>query len=1019
MEINHDDFLWPEEVKLFAHIIRTNEHVLAFEDSERGTLREDYFSPYIMPVVPHIPWAHGNIPIPPGIKEKVVDLLKEKMKAGVYERSQSSYRSRWFCVLKKNGNLRIVHDLQPLNAVSIRETGLPPILDDFVEPFAGRKCYTVFDLFWGFDARKVDPASRPMTAFLTPLGLLQITSIPTGYTNSPSEFQASMTFVLQDEIPAKTNIFIDDVPIKGPATEYLDKDGHPEVLAENPGIRRFIWEHALDVHRIMHRIGHAGAKFSPHKTQICRQEVMIVGQKCTPEGRCPDDDKVSKITNWPPLTTPKQVRGFLGLCGTVRIWIKDYSAIARPLTELTRKGAEFTWDDRRQEAFEKLKELISSAPALRPIDYTSTNPIILSVDSSKYAVGFILSQIDDDGKRRPARYGSLPMNKVESNYSQPKLELYGLYRALRHFRLYLIGAKTLHVEVDAKYIKGMMNDPDLQPNSTLNRWLQGIIMYDFKLIHVPADKHRGPDALSRRELGEGEEIEEEDDSWLDHIALYLATDKETVRRELLEPLTGPPAPREVAVYLLTGSTQEETLLQIKHYLETMEVPEFDTPAKRVRFLKKTLRYFVQEGHMFRRNSGQMPRRIIFDTDERKIILKEAHDDHGHRGEQATFETIRLRFFWPYFHADVRHYVKTCHICQTRSLKKVETPLSIATPITIFTKLYLDIMHMPKAKGFRYIVAARDDLSGNCEARALKSPNSEAVSKFLWEAIICRYGMIAEIVTDNGSETKGAFEILVKKYGIPHIRISPYNSKANGVVERGHFILREALVKSCEGSISKWPDLLPHALFADRITTRRATGFSAFYLIHGVHPVLPFDLTEATFMMEGFRSGLSAEELLALRIQQLEKRPEDLARAAAAIRLSRLKGKEQFESRFEHRIKKEDYEPGDLVLVRNTAIEKELNRKTKPRYLGPYEVVRRTPGGSYAVKELSGELSRSGIAAFRLLKYNPRTDDLASLPSDPIHSVGGREDMGTGMLDDTDIEVESDNEDGDEADEEDE
>ena len=164
-------------------------------------LWDDYFSLYIIHVVPYVPWAKHNIPIPPGIKDKVVTLLKEKIAAGVYEPSQSSYRSRWFCVLKKNGKLRIVHDLQPLNKVTIRDAGLPPNLDNFMEPFAGRQCYTVFDLYWGFDARKVDPKSRDITAFLTPLGLLRITSLPTGFTNSPAEFQACMTFILQDEIP--------------------------------------------------------------------------------------------------------------------------------------------------------------------------------------------------------------------------------------------------------------------------------------------------------------------------------------------------------------------------------------------------------------------------------------------------------------------------------------------------------------------------------------------------------------------------------------------------------------------------------------------------------------------------------------------------------------------------------------------------------------------------------------------------------------------------------------------------
>jgi hypothetical protein len=114
-----------------------NEKTLAFEETDRGTLREDYFSPYIMATIPHSAWEERNIPIPPGIKDKVIELLKHKMDAGVYEHCQSAYRSKWFCVLKKTGKLRLVHDLQALNAVSIRDAGGPPILDDFVEPFAG------------------------------------------------------------------------------------------------------------------------------------------------------------------------------------------------------------------------------------------------------------------------------------------------------------------------------------------------------------------------------------------------------------------------------------------------------------------------------------------------------------------------------------------------------------------------------------------------------------------------------------------------------------------------------------------------------------------------------------------------------------------------------------------------------------------------------------------------------------------------------------------------------------------
>ncbi len=89
----NDGVLQPEEQKLFEYIFVVNERTLAFEESQRGTLRQDYFSDYIMPTVPHIPWALKNIPVPPGIREQVIALIREKIKAGVYEPSQASYRS--------------------------------------------------------------------------------------------------------------------------------------------------------------------------------------------------------------------------------------------------------------------------------------------------------------------------------------------------------------------------------------------------------------------------------------------------------------------------------------------------------------------------------------------------------------------------------------------------------------------------------------------------------------------------------------------------------------------------------------------------------------------------------------------------------------------------------------------------------------------------------------------------------------------------------------------------------------
>ena len=1003
ININGDGFLWPEEEKLFAQVMVLNEEALAFEETDRGTLREDYFSPYIMPTIPHTAWEEKNIPIPPGIRDKVIELLKHKMKAGVYEHCQSAYRSKWFCVLKKTGKLRIVHDLQALNAVSIRDAGGPPILDEFVEPYAGRQCYTVFDLFWGFDARRVHPDSRDLTAFATPLGLLRLTSMPMGYTNSPAEFQKCMVFILRDEIPQVANIFIDDLPIKGPVTIYPDKDGNPEVLKENPGIRRFIWEHALDVNRIMHRIKKSGATFSAKKVQLCRPKVLIVGQTCTPEGRIPDEMKVEKILKWPLPETISQVRGFLGLCGTVRIWIPGYSQMNRKLTELYKKDVEFVWTEERIEAFESLKKAVSSAPALRSINYGSDLAVILAVDTSKYAVGIVLLQIDESGKRRPARYGSIPLGPVEGNYSQPKLELYGLYRALRTFRLHLVGVKNLIVEVDAKYIKGMLNAPDLLPNAAMNRWIQGIMLFDFVLKHVPGRTHLAADALSRRSLGEGETIEDEEDEWLDNIALHISSPDVPVGRADAKVLHQS-IPRydfqDLPSYCFPATVRlDNNLKDIYRFLTTLEAPAFNSVQEQKRFIQKATQYFVKETRMWKRRRNRTPLLVILDQEKRLEILTQAHEGLGHRGEQAVFETVRERYYWPHFRQDIRHHVKSCHQCQIRSTVKMKIPVTISAPATIFTKVYVDVMDMTESThGHKYIVCARDDLSRATECRALVKNDSISLMRFFWEQIYCRYGAIAQVVTDNGPEVKGAFAELLRRLNIPQVRISAYNKQANGVVERGHFIIREAIMKSVTNR-KDWPAKVHLASFADRITVSRVTGFSAYYLLHGVHPVLPFDLADATFLIDGFTSGLSSTDLLVLRMRQLERRKEDLEKAAQALQKARFKSKEEFEWKFRKRMRRDHYKPGELVLVRNSGEEMKMNRKTKPRYLGPYEVVRKTKGGSYVLQELDGTTLREGVAAFRLLPYVSRHDkkvlkEIAKVAADERDESGSEDDWFT-------------------------
>ena len=176
-------------------VFKNNEDVLAYTESEWGTLRPNYFSDYIIPVVEHKSWAHTQNPIP-GLMPKAVNFIHSKLAKGVYKPSQGSYQSQWFFELEKDGGLQPLINLQTLNSVMIQDAGLPPIINSFIEPFAGYSVYSGFELLSRYDTRRLHSKSRDLTSFQTPLGLLRYTCLPQGFTNSVAEFQNCVTFIL-------------------------------------------------------------------------------------------------------------------------------------------------------------------------------------------------------------------------------------------------------------------------------------------------------------------------------------------------------------------------------------------------------------------------------------------------------------------------------------------------------------------------------------------------------------------------------------------------------------------------------------------------------------------------------------------------------------------------------------------------------------------------------------------------------------------------------------------------------
>jgi len=143
---------------------------------------------------------------------------------------------------------------------------------------------------------------------------------------------------------------------------------------------------------------HAGATVSAKKLQLCQPEIIVVGRKCMYNGQELDAITVEKVIKWPECRNVSEVRGFLGVAGTVRNWIIGFAEVVDPLTKLTRvTKREFTWGEEQKLGMEEIKKRVSTCEAIRPIDHAMLFKVILLVDMSVIAVGFILVQLDAEG----------------------------------------------------------------------------------------------------------------------------------------------------------------------------------------------------------------------------------------------------------------------------------------------------------------------------------------------------------------------------------------------------------------------------------------------------------------------------------------------------------------------------------------------------------------------------------------------------------------------------------------------
>jgi hypothetical protein len=381
--------------------------------------------------------------------------------------------SLWGCpdlfVKKKDNSLRLCVDYHPLNAITIKNKYPLPRIDILFDQLAGAKVFSKIDLRSGYHQIKIRSSDIPKTAFSTRYGLYEYMVMLFGLTNALAYFMYLMNSVFMKEFNKFIVVFIDDILIYSKNSE----------------------DHANHLHIVLQRLRdhHLYAKFS--KCEFWLNTVKFLGHTISSDGISIDPSKVQEVIDWKPPTSVHQICSFLGLAGYYHHFIPNFSRVAKPMTELLKKGVKFSWDQKCEEAFHTLRAHLTTAPVLAQPDVSK--PFDIYCDASGIGLGCVLMQ-----DNRVIAYASRALKTHEENYPTHDLELAAVIHALKIWRHHLMGTKC-HIYTDHKNLKYIFIQADL--NMRQRRWLELIKDYDLEVHYHPGKANVVADALSRKAHG--------------------------------------------------------------------------------------------------------------------------------------------------------------------------------------------------------------------------------------------------------------------------------------------------------------------------------------------------------------------------------------------------------------------------------------------------------------------------------------------------------------------------------------
>ncbi|KAJ3698695.1 hypothetical protein LUZ61_002400 [Rhynchospora tenuis] len=702
---------------------------------------------------------------------EIEQIIEELLQNSFIRPSTSPYSSPVLLVKKKDNSWRLCIDYRQLNEATIKNKYPIPIIDDLLDELRGARYFSKIDLRSGYHQIRMADADIFKTAFRTHNGHYEFVVMPFGLTNAPATFQTLMNDLFKPYIRQFVLVFFDDILIYS----------------------KTMSDHVTHVSKALQVLADNQLFAKKSKCEFGVTQIEYLGHIILEQGVATDPHKVESMVNWPVPQNVKQLRGFLGLTGYYRKFVKNYGAISKPLTELTKKNT-FKWSPQAQLSFDNLKQAMTEAPVLILPDYTKK--FVIETDASALGMGAVLMQ-----ENRPVAYLSKSLGLKNQALSTYEKELLALFTAVKKWKHYLLGQPFV-IKTDQISLKHLLEQK--VTNALQHKGLCVLLGLDYSIEYKKGKENKVADALSRvqgqnwvlkSEIGELGSVSE--------LLPWI--------QELTQSYQGDPWIEELKQKANFDSTQPSPVHTIHQGV--------------IRF----------KGRICVGNVG----------DWRQKILQSLHDTAigGHSGINATYHKVKKFFYWPQLKQSVHDYVSTCHTCQLNKGEHVPYPgllQPLPIPQTGWHSVGLDfITGLPMSKGKNVILVIIDRLTKYGHFLALTHPyNASVVAQLFLDNVYKLHGLPQNLVSDRDPIfTSHFWKELMDKIGIKLNMSTAYHPQSDGQTERLNQCVEQYLRCMVFDQQKKWMKWLPLAEYWYNTSFQQSIGMTPFQALYGYQPTL--------------------------------------------------------------------------------------------------------------------------------------------------------------------------------------